>query len=97
MNKQIVQVSVLQSAKVAAGIYFVTAVPAALLMALVTSMTSQGLSLAMLIVLPLVYALFGFLPSLLGAWVYNLVAARPGFCSEAAWWLGFKLVEKSIR
>jgi hypothetical protein len=78
MKKQIVQVSVLQSSKVAAGIYFVTAIPAALLVGLATSMTSQGVSLVMLVILPLAYAFFGFLGSLLAACIYNLVAARIG-------------------
>lgn len=78
MKKQIVQVSALQSAKVAAGIYFVTAIPAALLVALATSITSQGVNLVMLIVLPIAYAVLGFLASLLGACIYNLVAAHIG-------------------
>jgi hypothetical protein len=79
MKKQIVQVSVLQSAKVMAGIYLVTSIPIGLLMALFMSATSQaGASLAVLIMMPLLYAFFGFLGSLIAAWVYNLVAARIG-------------------
>lgn len=79
MKKQIVQVSVLQSAKVVAGIYVVLAIPIALLFALFTMATGQGAAgLMMAAAMVLGYALGGFLTSLLGAWIYNLVAARIG-------------------
>jgi hypothetical protein len=79
MKKQIVQVSVLQSAKVIAGIYFVITVPIAALIALFALFGGHGLAgLMMAIGISLGYALGGFLTSLLGAWIYNLVAARVG-------------------
>jgi hypothetical protein len=36
------------------------------------------MSLAMLVAMPLLYMVFGFLFTLLGAWIYNLVASRVG-------------------
>ena len=79
MKKQIVEVSGFQSAKVVGAIYLVTAIPVCLIMAFFTSLTNQaGLSLAMLVFMPLMYALLGFVFSLIGAGIYNLVAARIG-------------------
>ena len=78
MKKQLVQVSVLQSAKVVAALYLVTAIPAALLVGLVTSLTNQAFSLFLLILLPLLYAFFGFVFSVVACWIYNLVASRIG-------------------
>ena len=79
MKKQIVQVSVVQSAKVVAGVYVVIAIPIALFFTLFTMATGQGAAgLMMAILMVLGYAVGGFLSSLLGAWIYNLVAARVG-------------------
>jgi hypothetical protein len=79
MKKQIVQVSLLQSAKVMAGIYLVTTIPIALIMALFALFAGQGLGgLFMAVFMSLMYAVCGFLFTLLGGWIYNLVAARVG-------------------
>jgi hypothetical protein len=78
MKKQIVQVSPFQSAKVMAFIYLVTSVPIALLMAIPAMLGSTSVSLTILILMPLLYMLFGFLGTLLAAWIYNVVAARVG-------------------
>lgn len=79
MKKQIVQVSILQSAKVMAALYFVISIPFALLMMIPAMLApTPGLSMGMVILMPIFYTLFGFLFSLLGAWIYNLVAARIG-------------------
>jgi hypothetical protein len=79
MKKQIVQVSILQSAKVMAALYFVISIPFALLM-MIPAMFSPapGMSVGMLILMPVFYTVFGFLFSVFGAWIYNLVAARIG-------------------
>ena len=79
MKKQIVQVSILQSAKVMAALYFVISIPFALLMMIPAMLSpSPGMSVGMLILMPVFYTIFGFLFSLFGAWIYNLVAARIG-------------------
>ena len=81
MKKQIVRVSVLQSAKVAAALYLVISIPMCLLM-LIPAMLGHGgvagYSIAMLIVMPVMYTVFGFIFTLIGAWVYNLVASHVG-------------------
>lgn len=81
MKKQIVRVSVLQSAKVAAALYLIISIPMCLLM-LIPAMMGTGLgggfSVAMLIVMPVMYTVFGFIFTLVAAWVYNLVAAQVG-------------------
>jgi hypothetical protein len=78
MKKQILQVSPFQSAKVMAFIYLVTAIPIALLMAIPAMLGSASVSLVILILMPILYMGAGFLGTLLGAWIYNLVAARVG-------------------
>jgi hypothetical protein len=79
MKKQIVQVSVVQSAKVMAAVYFVTAIPVVVLAALfMSAMMPAGVSIAMLIMMPVAYAIGGFVGAAVGAWIYNLVAARIG-------------------
>ena len=79
MKKQIVNVSVLQNAKVMAALYFVFSIPFGLLMMLpVMTQGGAGFSVLMLVLLPLLYTLLGFVFTLIGAWVYNLIAARVG-------------------
>jgi hypothetical protein len=79
MKNQLLHISVFQSAKVMAVLYFVISIPIVLIMAIPTLMLHQpGPGLFMLILMPILYMIFGFLFSALGAWVYNLVAARIG-------------------
>lgn len=78
MKKQIVNVSIMQSAKVMAVLYFVLSIPAVLLLAIPAMMSNQEFPLYMLILMPILYTAFGFLFTALGAWIYNLVAARIG-------------------
>jgi hypothetical protein len=79
MKKQIVQVSVLQSSRVMAALYFVISLPITLAMLIPTLMGSApGASIFTVIMMPILYAFFGFLFSLFGAWIYNLIAARIG-------------------
>jgi uncharacterized protein involved in cysteine biosynthesis len=81
MKKQIVKVSILQSAKVAAVLYLVISIPMCLLMLIPAMMgggMGGGFSVAMLIALPVMYTVFGFIFTVIGAWVYNLVAAQVG-------------------
>lgn len=81
MKKQIVRVSVLQSAKVAAMLYLIISVPLGALMFLSTMMipgSGLGLSMGALIAMPVLYTLFGFLFALVGAWMYNFAASIVG-------------------
>jgi hypothetical protein len=81
MKKQIVQVSVMQSAKVMAAVYFVIAIPGVLLAMLFMSAVvphGTGVGIGMLVVMPVAYAIGGFISVAIGALIYNLVAARIG-------------------
>jgi hypothetical protein len=78
MKKQIVQVSVMQSAKVVAAIYLVTAIPIVALVWFFMSALLPSVSVVTLAMTPVLYALGGFIGSAIGALVYNLVAARIG-------------------
>ena len=79
MKKQIVQVSVVQSAKVMAAVYLVTAIPVVVLAGLfMSAFMPTGVSIAMLLVMPVAYAIGAFIGAAIGAWIYNLVAAHIG-------------------
>ncbi|WP_198116850.1 hypothetical protein [Massilia rhizosphaerae] len=79
MKKQIVQVSVVQSAKVMAAVYLVTAIPIVILAGLfMSAVMPAGVSIAMLVVMPVAYAIGAFVGVAIGALIYNLVAARIG-------------------
>jgi hypothetical protein len=79
MKKQIVRVSALQTSKVMAVMYLVISLPMLALAAIPAWLSGQGTNLWLMLILgPLLYTLFGFLFTLLGAWIYNLVAARVG-------------------
>ena len=81
MKKQILHISPLQTAKVLAALWFVITLPLVLLMAIPMMAIPgpkppffSGLMLAM----PFFYAIFGFIFTLFGAWVYNVLAKRIG-------------------
>ena len=76
MKKQITSISPLQSAKVLAALYFVCSIPLILIMFF--TMPDGGFTKFFLILAPLLYALMGFLFTLVGAVVYNLVASKVG-------------------
>lgn len=79
MKKQIVNVSIVQNAKVMAALYFVISLPMALItMIPMMSQGRAGFSLMMLVLMPVLYTLMGFVFTLIGAWVYNLIASRVG-------------------
>jgi hypothetical protein len=81
MKKQIVNVSVFQSAKVAAVFYLVISLPMCFLMlvpAMLGKESSTGFSMAMLIILPIMYTVGGFIFTMIAAWIYNMVASRVG-------------------
>lgn len=79
MKKQVVSVSILQNAKVMAALYLVISIPLTLFMTIPALLTQgAGLSLMAAILMPLLYTAFGFVFTLFGAWVYNLIAARIG-------------------
>ncbi len=78
MKKQIVNVSIMQSAKVMAALYLALSLPLVLLMAIPAMMSNESFPLMMLVVMPIGYTIFGFIFTVIGAWLYNLIAARIG-------------------
>lgn len=79
MKKQVVSVSILQNAKVMAALYLTISIPLTLLLTIPTIM-AQGpdVSILAMIMMPVLYTACGFVFTLIGAWVYNLIAARIG-------------------
>lgn len=81
MKKQIIRVSPIQTAKVFAILYFVMSIPMVALMALTfaaSPVPRPGPGLGLLVVFPILYLVFGFIFTAIGAWVYNLVAGWVG-------------------
>ena len=79
MKKQVVSVSILQNAKVMGALYLVISIPLTLFMTIPALLTQgAGVSILAMILMPLLYTAFGFVFTLVGAWVYNLIAARVG-------------------
>jgi hypothetical protein len=81
MKKQIVHVSVLQTSKVAAALYFVMSLPFVLIMmipVMLAGSSMPGLSVGMLIAMPIIYLIFGFIFTAVAAWIYNIVAKVVG-------------------
>ncbi len=79
MKKQVVSVSILQNAKVMGVLYLVISIPLTLFMTIPALLTQgAGVSILAMVLMPLLYTAFGFVFTLIGAWVYNLIAARIG-------------------
>ena len=78
MKKQVVNISAMQAAKVSAVLYFVCSLPLLLLVAVPVLAGQQAFPAFFLILMPVLYAVLGFIATLFGAWIYNLVAARIG-------------------
>lgn len=80
MKKQIVRISPLQTAKVMAVLYLIMSLPLMLLMAASFSLAPAPKPpvAGMMIFLPVLYTVFGFIFTIIGAWVYNLAAKWVG-------------------
>ena len=81
MRKQIIRIAPLQTAKVLAVLYFAITLPFIILSTLfmwaIPGDRTSSFS-GFILLTPILYALFGFVFTLFGAWVYNLVAQRIG-------------------
>jgi hypothetical protein len=78
MKTQIVHISKLQTSKVMAVLYLVISIPLMLMMSLPTLFMHQPVQWSMIWWVPLLYAVFGFIFTFLGAWIYNGVAGIIG-------------------
>ena len=79
MKKQIVNVSVGQSSKFIAALYFVVSLPIVLIVAAVALANGKGIWAALFaLCLPVLYAAGAYLGTAFSAWLYNLVAKQVG-------------------
>ncbi len=80
MQIQITRISPFQTAKVVAALSFVMTVPFLILAALASMFTpgSPRIGIVLIIFAPLIYALFGFVFTFIGAWIYNGVVRLVG-------------------
>lgn len=78
MKTQIVHISKLQTSKVMAVLYLVISFPLMLMAFLPMLFTHQPVQWSMIWWMPLLYAIFGFIFTFLGAWIYNGVAGWIG-------------------
>jgi hypothetical protein len=81
MKHQITRITPVQTAKVIAVLWFIITIPMMLLMS-IPMMFMPGPKPPMfsgfMIMLPIIYAIFGFIFTAIGAWVYNWVASKIG-------------------
>ena len=75
MKKQIINVSPFQTAKVFAVLYFLMSIPLIGFMAIAFSFSpAPHPGTGMLIIFPFAYLIFGFIFTVIGAWIYNIAA-----------------------
>ncbi len=81
MKKQIRHVSVIQTAKVFAFLYLLLGVFFVAIMAVFASF-SHGprppIFMGFMLAMPIFYMIFGFIFTVIGAWIYNLIAGWTG-------------------
>ncbi|GAB3460646.1 hypothetical protein GCM10027321_20280 [Massilia terrae] len=81
MKKQIIRFSVLQNAKVMAVLYVVMSLLVMAITMVPMLMTGQmpaGGALIFFVLTPVLYALTGFVFTVIGAWLYNFIARFVG-------------------
>ena len=80
MKQQITRFSLVQTAKVAAVLYFALGAIGAvlLLLASLVSPTARSQGILFVVLAPFLYAFFGFVFVFLGCWLYNVVARFVG-------------------
>lgn len=80
MKEQIINVSVLQAAKVSAALYFVVSLVFIVIFALFSSLFGMPMRVPMMYLLfvPVIYLVIGFIFTAIGALLYNLVASVIG-------------------
>jgi hypothetical protein len=78
MKTQIVHISKLQTAKVMALLYLVISIPMALFMFLPSLIQHQPMAWGLIVLMPVMYTILGFVFTFLGAWIYNGIAGWIG-------------------
>jgi formate-dependent nitrite reductase membrane component NrfD len=80
MRKRITRVSPFQIGKVFAVLYALISIPFVLIAAVAGSMgaAEAGMPMWLLVIIPIVYLVFGFIFTAIAAWLYNVVAGWTG-------------------
>jgi hypothetical protein len=78
MKTQIVHISKLQTAKVMALLYLVISIPLMLFMVAPSLYMHQPIQWGMLLWMPVMYTVMGFVFTFLGSWIYNGIASKFG-------------------
>jgi hypothetical protein len=79
MKKRIKSVALVQNAKMMAVMYLLLSLPMLAIMAVAGSVMNQaGLSLVSMVMFAVAYVASGFVFTLIGAWLYNVVASLVG-------------------
>ena len=80
MKKQIINIAPIQTAKVSAVLYFLMSIPFVALMAIsfIASPPEARPAMGILLAIPFIYLIIGFIFTAIGAWAYNLVASWVG-------------------
>jgi hypothetical protein len=80
VTKQLLSVAPRQTAKVIALLWLAFTIPFVLLIALTFAFSNAPHKppVGFIVLMPVFYALFGYLFTLIGAWAYNLIAKRVG-------------------
>lgn len=80
MRKRITRIAPFQLGKVFAVLYAIFSIPIALIMGIAASFapSEQSIPLAMIVAIPVIYIVFGFLFMALAAWIYNVIAKWTG-------------------
>jgi uncharacterized membrane protein YvlD (DUF360 family) len=80
LKKRIVRVSPLQAGKVLALLYGIISIPFVAIMAAVSliGQNQSGPPLLVMLAFPVIYVVFGFIFTVIGAWLYNVVANWTG-------------------
>lgn len=80
MKKTITSIDPFSAARVMALLYLAFSLPFMLIMYMVSRFApgQAPMGLLMLVLMPIIYALVGFVFTLIGAWLYNLIAKTVG-------------------
>jgi hypothetical protein len=78
MTTQIVRISKLQTAKVMALLYLVISIPLMLVAVAPSLYLHQQVAWGMMLWMPVMYTVMGFVFTFLGSWIYNGIASKVG-------------------
>lgn len=78
MKKQIVSFEIFQTSKIMAIFYFLISIPLVLFTAVTFMLSPVKMPMGMLILMPFLYLIFGFIFTIIATWLYNIAASWVG-------------------